>query len=67
MKKINATGNPGCTLFNSECTISAGNTLRIGAGLSIYGLTAYGWEMSTPPTHFTFVELRSRLDVTGMR
>ena len=29
---INATGNPGCTLFNSECTISAGNTLRIGAG-----------------------------------
>ena len=29
-KKINATGNPGCTLFNSECTISAGNTLRIG-------------------------------------
>jgi len=28
--KINATGNPGCTLFNSECTISAGNTLRIG-------------------------------------
>jgi len=21
---------PGCTLFNSECTISAGNTLRIG-------------------------------------
>jgi len=26
--KINATGNPGCTLFNSECT--AGNTLRIG-------------------------------------
>jgi len=30
--KINATGNPGCTLFNSECRISAGNTLRIGAG-----------------------------------
>jgi len=30
LKKINATGNPGCTLFNSECTISAGNTLRIG-------------------------------------
>ena len=28
--KINATGNPECTLFNSECTISAGNTLRIG-------------------------------------
>ena len=28
--KINATGNPGCTLFNSECTISAGYTLRIG-------------------------------------
>jgi len=27
---MNATGNPGCTLFNSECTISAGNTLRIG-------------------------------------
>ena len=24
------TGNPGCTFFNSECTISAGNTLRIG-------------------------------------
>ena len=31
--KINATGNPGCTLFNSECTISAGNTLRIGAAV----------------------------------
>ena len=30
LKKINATGNPGCTLFNSECTISAKNTLRIG-------------------------------------
>jgi len=30
LKKINATGNPGCTLFNLECTISAGNTLRIG-------------------------------------
>ena len=30
-EKINATGNPGCTLFNSDCTISAGNTLRIGA------------------------------------
>jgi len=30
LKKINATGNPGSTLFNSECTISAGNTLRIG-------------------------------------
>jgi len=30
LKKINATGNPGCTLFNSECSISAGNTLRIG-------------------------------------
>ena len=30
--KINATGNPGCTLFNSECTISAGNTLRVGRG-----------------------------------
>ena len=30
--KINATGNPGCTLLNSECTISAGNTLRIGPG-----------------------------------
>ena len=28
--KINATRNLGCTLFNSECTISAGNTLRIG-------------------------------------
>ena len=33
--KINATGNPGCTLFNSECTISAGNTLRIGPVLFI--------------------------------
>ena len=32
LKKINATGNPGCTFFNSECTISVGNTLRIGAG-----------------------------------
>ena len=32
LKKINATGNPGCTLFNSECTISAKNTLRIGPG-----------------------------------
>jgi len=31
MKKINATGNPGCILFNSEWAISAGNTLRIGA------------------------------------
>jgi len=30
LKKINATGNPRYTLFNSECTISAGNTLRIG-------------------------------------
>ena len=30
LKKINATGNPGCTLFNSECTISVKNTLRIG-------------------------------------
>ena len=30
---INATGNPGCTLFNSECTISAGNTLRLGPAL----------------------------------
>jgi len=30
---MHATGNPGCTLFNSECTISAGNTLRIGPGL----------------------------------
>ena len=30
LKKINATGNPGCTLFTSECTISARNTLRIG-------------------------------------
>jgi len=30
--KINAAGNPGCTLFNSECTISAGNTLRLGPG-----------------------------------
>jgi len=29
LQKINATGNPGCTLFNSECTISAGNTLGI--------------------------------------
>ena len=32
ISQINATGNPRCTLFNSECTISAGNTLRIGAG-----------------------------------
>jgi len=32
---MNATGNPGCTLFNSECTISAGNTLRIGPGAGI--------------------------------
>jgi len=32
LKKTNATGNPGCTLFNLECTISAGNTLRIGPG-----------------------------------
>ena len=30
---MHATGNPGCTLFNSECTISPGNTLRIGPGL----------------------------------
>jgi len=35
LKKIKATGNPGCTLFNSECTISAENTLRIGAGISL--------------------------------
>jgi len=34
LKKINATGNPGCSLFNSECTISAGNTLRIGPGVA---------------------------------
>ena len=34
--KINATGNPGCTLFNSECTISAGNTLRIGPGVLLF-------------------------------
>ena len=27
--KINATINPGCTLFNLECTFSAKNTLRI--------------------------------------
>ena len=31
--KINATGNPGCTLFNSECTINAKNTLRTGPAL----------------------------------
>jgi len=37
--EINATGNPGCTLFNSECTISAENTLRIGPGMLLfYGL-----------------------------
>jgi len=35
LKKINATGNPGCTLFNSKCTISAKNTLRIGPGVHI--------------------------------
>ena len=34
LKKINATGNPGCTLFKSECTISAENTLRIGPRIS---------------------------------
>ena len=36
LKKINATGNPGCTLFNTECTISAGNTLRIGTAPSLH-------------------------------
>ena len=36
--KINATGNPGCTLFNSECTISAGNTLRIGPDANLQSL-----------------------------
>jgi len=36
LKKINATGNPGCTVFNSECTISAKNTLRIGPGIDKY-------------------------------
>ena len=44
LKKINATGNPGCTLFNSECTISAKNTLRIGtdiAGRLIRCLSSY--------------------------
>ena len=34
LKKISATGNPGCTLFNSECIISAGNTLRIGPAMT---------------------------------
>ena len=36
LKKINATGNLGCTLFNSECTISAGNTLRIGPDIDVF-------------------------------
>ena len=39
LKNINATGNPGCTLFNSECTISAGNTLRIGPASYPFHLT----------------------------
>ena len=39
--KINATGDPGCTLFNSECTISAGNTLIIGPELAYTANSEY--------------------------
>jgi len=41
---MNATGNPGCTLFNSECTISAGNALRIGRAHDTAALQAMAHE-----------------------
>ena len=55
LKKINATGNPGCTLFNLKCTISAKNALRIGHVVFNLLLSAFsaltllvGWQEGHP-------------------
>ena len=41
--KIDIGHNPVCTLFNSECTTGAGNTLRIGAALE----SSIDWSLCT--------------------
>ena len=65
LKKINATGNPGCTLFNSECTISAGNTLRIGPGAQLSYTTQHAAVLTIFPLYLQTIIIDQMLSIGG--
>jgi len=68
LKKINATRNPGCTLFNSECTISAKNTLRIGPDTYAH-FVSWTFKRASPYSHRAYLScwptLRGRQSATA--
>ena len=59
--KINATGNPGCTLCNSGCTVSAENTLRIGPAPSFPFPFTFRFFFPSPPLPLPLPPLRNSL------